>query len=386
LPDLPVIWLYTPPYRRDNAEELRAALNSQTQTLVLGPSGHPAPEIDLGSNPNLALALETCPGDLRPAACVCLAHDLPTGIDCLPCPVLGWAGGSGLEGRLPDDAQAGGQALLAGMQNQYLPAWLPRVQVNLPLKDLLGRYRPLIQALPINLEVGLDAQALDDLGTQEIEAANLLLEGRRVTAHLAFMDLAPGSRDPKVRELSRQRLLAAAQLAGRIKAEQAVAHLGFDHRTTPEPGEWVERAAPVFAELAETLAELGCRLALENVFEQDPALHLLLGDAMAKLNSNQVGFCLDAGHALAFSATALEDWWQAFKPNLWELHLHDNRGAGDEHLPVGWGAVDWGVIVQGLAQMVDLPVITLEPHREPHLWGSLRGMERLFRISGSACK
>lgn len=377
----PIVWLYAPPNKSAEAEEMRTALEPQAQALVLGPSGQPAPEIDLGPQPDLVLALEACPSELRPRACVCLAPNPPKGIDCLPCPVLGWNGGAGLDGQLPREAEAAARALLAAVYEKYLPEWLPKVQVNLPLKDLLGRYRSLAQALPLNLEVGLDAQALDVLGTEDLSEAKRMLEGRRVTAHLAFMDLAPGSRDPKVRELSRQRLLAAANLADQIKAEQAVAHLGFDHRTNPDIEEWVERAVPVFAELADALAGNGCGLALENVFEQDPSVHLLLVKAMAKLTPVEVGFCLDAGHALAFSSTTLERWWAAFESRIWELHLHDNRGKGDEHLPVGSGAVDWRVVVQGLAQLERRPVLTLEPHREPHLWGSLRGMAKLFNVA-----
>lgn len=375
----PVIWIYAPPAQQQAAEKLRTALGKEAQALILGPSGNPPPDLDLGPEPDLAMALETCPPELRPSACTCLGQNPPQGWDCLPCQVLGSASGTGFEGILPRQAEAGARALLAAAREPYLPKWLSRVQVNLPLKDLLGRYQSLVMALPLNLEVGLDAQAIDDLGPEDLDKAKGMLEGRRVTAHLAFMDLTPGSRDPKVRELSRNRLMAAAEIAGRLQAEQAVAHLGFDHRTNPEPEDWVERAAPVFAGLADKLAGQGCRLALENVFEQDPGLHLLLVEAVAKLSQTQVGFCLDAGHALAFSCTSLEKWWQAFQSHLWELHLHDNRGRGDDHLPVGWGEVNWSFIADGLAELERLPVLTLEPHREPHLWGSLRGMAKLFQ-------
>ncbi len=374
----PVIWLYAPPRRRGQAEKLRAALAGRAAPLVLGPGGEPAPELSLGPAPDLALALETCPAELKPRACACLATRAPAGLDCLPCPVLGWRGGAGLEGDLPEQTAAAAEALLAAAGEAFAPPWLPRVQVNLPLGDMLGRYRPLVQALPLNLEVGLDAHALDQLGPGDLADARRLLQGRRVTAHLVFMDLAPGSRDPKLRELSRQRLLAAAGLAGELGAEQAVAHLGFDHRTNPEPTPWLERAAPVFAELAERLAGAGCRLVLENVFEPDPGLHLGLLERLARLTPAAVGLCLDTGHALAFSATDLEGWWRAFAPHLGEMHLHDNQGQADQHLPVGWGAVDWARLGRGLAGLEQRPVLTLEPHREPHLWASLRGLDRLW--------
>jgi sugar phosphate isomerase/epimerase len=375
----PVIWIYEPPGMKEQAKELKTALGNTAQTITIGPSGDSPPDIDLGANPNLAIALETCPAELRPRACACLAQKPPLGLDCLPCTVLGIGEWSALDGFLAKDAAVSAEALLKAASQPYLPEWLDRVQVNLPLKDLLGRYQALVQSLSINLEVGLDAQALDDLGPDDLKAAKKFLAGRRVTAHLAFMDLAPGSRDPKIREISQNRLFAAAEMAGQLEAEQAVAHLGFDHRTNPEPEEWVARAAPTFAHLADMLKEKGCRLALENVFEQDPSLHLMLLQAMAQLTQTRVGFCFDAGHAHAFSSTRLEKWWEAFQSNLWELHLHDNPGNGDEHLPVGWGEVDWRYIADGLSRLEHLPVITLEPHREPHLWGTLRGMKKFFR-------
>lgn len=377
----PVIWIYASPAEHRDAGQLKNAIGNYAQAITIGPGGEVPLDLDLGEEPDLALALESCPAELRPGACACLAHNPPQGLDCLPCPVLGRNDATGLEGALPPAAADGAQVLLQTAREKYLPAWLGQVQVNLPLKDLLGRYRALVQAIPLNFEVGLDAQALDDLGPGDLSAAKHMLEGRRITAHLAFMDLAPGSRDPKIREISRERLMAAAEMAGQLKAEQAVAHLGFDHRTNPEPEaeEWVSRAAPVFAGLADRLAGLGCRLALENVFEQDPEVHLLLCKAMAQLSPTKVGFCFDAGHALAFSSTSVKKWWDAFQSNLWEMHLHDNRGKGDEHLPVGWGEVNWQYISEGLARIEQRPVITLEPHREPHLWGSLRGMARLFK-------
>lgn len=373
-----VIWIFAPPEKRDRAGALQRALPGGAQAMVLGPAGQPAPDLDLGPEPDLALALEACPAGLRPRACLNLAPAPPRGLDCLPCPTLGWAGGQGWEGVLPADAGKAAEAALIAARRGFRSEWLERVQVNLPLCDLLGRYRPLVEALPINLEVGLDAQALDRTSAEETQAARRMLKGRRLTAHLAFMDLAPGSRDSQVRELSRQRLLEAAELAGRLEAVQAVAHLGFDHRVNPDPAQWVERAAPVFAELAQRLAGLGCRLALENVFELDPSLHLALLAALDHLGGAKPGLCLDVGHALAFSESRLADWWEAFAPRLWEMHLHDNHGGGDEHLPVGWGKADWPFLRKGLGELEALPVLTLEPHREPHLWGSLRGLTRHF--------
>lgn len=48
--------------------------------------------------------------------------------------------------------------------------------------------------------------------------------------------------------------------------------------------------------------------------------------------------CLDLGHAHAeLSRTPLMAWVEACAPLLGHVHLHDNRGGEDLHLPLGEG-------------------------------------------------
>ena len=108
---LPVFWLVGGPPARRAADELRRRLKIRSQPITLGPPGAPEPDLDLGENPDLALALESCPFHLRPRACVNFEEKAPPGLDCLPCPVMGVNGGRGLEGELPDDPQAASLAL-----------------------------------------------------------------------------------------------------------------------------------------------------------------------------------------------------------------------------------------------------------------------------------
>jgi sugar phosphate isomerase/epimerase len=378
----PVIWIYAAAGRRARAGELAAALAPAARPLVLGPAGRPAPELDLGPEPDLAGALAACPAELRPAAAACLEAEAPAGLDCLPCPVLGWAGGAGLEGGLPAAPAEAARGLLAAAGREFRPAWLEEVQVNLPLRELAGDHRPLAARLRLRLELGLDAQALDSAGPAELAAARALA-GRRLTCHLPFMDLSPGSSDPLVARVSRQRLEHAGRLALELGAVQVVAHLGYDQRVQPDAAAFARRWAEALAPLARKLAAAGCGLALENVFEPGPEVH---GLVLAELDRREApaGLCLDVGHCYGFSATPLARWWEAFAPRLTQLHLHDNQGAWDQHLPVGWGRVDWELLRRGLAGLARRPIITLEPHAEPHLWGSLRGLERLWGPPRSA--
>jgi sugar phosphate isomerase/epimerase len=79
-------------------------------------------------------------------------------------------------------------------------------------------------------------------------------------------------------------------------------------------------------------------LALENTFEPGPEVLLAVLESLGKPPG--LGFCLDVGHALSFSRTSLEKWWQELKGHLMEMHLHDNMGEDDQHLPPGWGKAD----------------------------------------------
>ena len=172
--------------------------------------------------------------------------------------------------------------------------------------------------------------------------------------------------------------MKAADLALRLKAGQAVLHLGYDPRLHRQPEEFVRRLARSLAPMVGKLTKGGCRLVLENCFEPKPEVLLMARRALAE--HGQVGFCLDVGHAMAFSKTSLPDWWRAMSPHLWELHLHDNDGTDDHHLPCGWGSADWDFLGRVLKEQKPRPVLTLEPHKEPHLWASLRNLERLWGV------
>jgi sugar phosphate isomerase/epimerase len=263
-------------------------------------------------------------------------------------------------------------------QGESFP-WLERVQVNLPLRGLFGSYGRLAVEWPINPEVGIDAKALDTLRPKHLRFAKEMLEGRRITAHLPFLDLAPGATDPLAAEVVRKRLEKAAIWAVELGATQAVAHLSYNSRIRRDPERYLGHLVENMGPAARVLKEAGAGLALENTIEHEPTILVLARDAMAQAGGGRVGFCLDTGHALAFTNTSLEDWWRAMAPHLIEIHLHDNNGLFDDHLPPGQGKLDWDFIRKRFDQLDPKPVLTLEPHRETHFWASLRGLETVWR-------
>ncbi|MCB2228102.1 MAG: sugar phosphate isomerase/epimerase [Desulfarculaceae bacterium] len=374
----PVIWLAGGPSARARAAGVARGLEPAAKPLFIGPAGEPAPDLDAPLD-GLGLVLEACPVELRPVALLCLEPGEARALEVLPCPTLAWGQAMpGCDAVAPADPAEAAAALLSAAREGRAWPWLASVQVNLPLTMLLGRYRPLVEVLAVNPEVGIDAQALDRMGEAELAQAAELLKGRRVTVHLPFMDLAPGSPDPAIAAASLGRISQAAEWALILGAVRAVGHLGYladTHRDLPA---FCSRLARGLAPIATRLREGGCELVLENTFEPAPNVLLAARQAIMAAGGPPVGFCLDVGHAHCFTPTPLAAWWEALSPHLGEMHLHDNDATFDTHQPPGCGVVDWAFLKERIASLDPAPVLTLEPHAEPDLWGSLRGLERVW--------
>jgi sugar phosphate isomerase/epimerase len=88
-------------------------------------------------------------------------------------------------------------------------------------------------------------------------------------------------------------------------------------------------------------------LALENVTPlPEGSEHYLLGDNIydfefiySELNSNNLKFCLDTGHANI--AEGVDKYLDHFSNKIIAVHYHDNLGNDDAHLAVGKGNIDW---------------------------------------------
>ena len=81
----------------------------------------------------------------------------------------------------------------------------------------------------------------------------------------------------------------------------------------------------------------------------------------------------------ALNSNLYEAWVEALGPFIGQLHLHDNSGGQDEHLPIGGGAIDFRMLFKKLANMrKDPPIITMEPHREEDLRPSVECLEKIW--------
>ncbi|MCU0589295.1 MAG: sugar phosphate isomerase/epimerase [Syntrophobacteraceae bacterium] len=256
---------------------------------------------------------------------------------------------------------------------------LSHVHVNMPWK-VLPQHLLTVLTLKMNVEIGLDAMALDTRSPREFApvAERLHARGCRVSLHGPFWGLEPASMDPMVRQISRYRIQQFFDLISIFDPVQVVCHTGYDPRHYLSHEEsWVDGSVAFWEPFVTRAESLQTPLLLENVWEAGPTFHRAIFD---KLPSPFFAFCLDVGHQNGFSSTPLGEWLNVLGDHIQELHLHDNDGTFDQHRPVGSGSVDFQTLFLFLRATGRDPLMTLEPHREEDLAETLEGLIRVMEV------
>jgi len=251
--------------------------------------------------------------------------------------------------------------------------------VSCPFDMLVDRYLERLLETGINPEIGLNRTVLNRFTIPDfVKVARIFRRhGVRCTIHGPFTDISIGAIDGEVREASMRRIRMALDIAAVFEAESVVCHSGYDYRQYLGAEDlWLQNIITTLQELSEYASSAGTRLMLENVFEPDPRFHEKI---FATIRSPALGFCLDLGHLKVFSPdSSMDHWLSAVGHRLGELHIHDNAGQEDDHLPVGQGVCDFDSLFAWLEKNDRCPVLTLEAHDEDGVFPSLEGLGRLL--------
>lgn len=251
-----------------------------------------------------------------------------------------------------------------------------RCFINVPF-DRLVRDFDLVLSHGIQPEIGLEGDFLYTATGKDFERAaeKLRRAGLACTLHAPFFDLAPGALDRHIREATRNKLRLAFSLIPVFRPRSIVCHLNYEaERHGYKKEDWFGHALKTFEELLAMAEPHRVPVMLENTYENSPAIHL---EILRALDSPYARFCFDVGHTLAFARNTWQDWFPAMESWLGQLHIHDNRGDIDAHLPPGRGCFDFAGFFRYLKDRKLNPLITLEPHTEEDLWQSLEAVDRL---------
>jgi sugar phosphate isomerase/epimerase len=245
----------------------------------------------------------------------------------------------------------------------HVPAQLLPARLGLLLQR---RLQPEIACQDINLQQ-LDFQKLGDCATT-LAAAQL-----STTLHAPFNSFNPGSSRRGIRQTSHEMARQTLLLAEAIQAKRIIFHPGLPYRCTDRQQElWLRQNLAFWPEFIAMGAAFDCVICLENIYEAEPDLLLQLCRDLA---SPWFGHCFDIGHWHIFGTVKLETWLDQAAPHLKHLHLHDNLGDRDAHLPLGQGSIDFFALFNWLGNAKDAPTLALEAHNLSDLDISLAALE-----------
>ena len=161
---------------------------------------------------------------------------------------------------------------------------------------------------------------------------------KTTSVHGFFIDVNPASGDPDFRELSRRRCIKSCETAVALGAKNVIFHSScFPFLRGVYLEVWSKRCAQFYEELADTY---DLHIYIENSPDIDTQP---IATLMKLVTDRRVGVCLDVGHA-NYSHIPVRQWFEDLGEWIGYLHLSDNAGVYDDHLPLGEGSVDWNEV------------------------------------------
>ncbi len=132
----------------------------------------------------------------------------------------------------------------------------------------------------------------------------------------------------------------------------------------------VDRFAESFEPVLESAVKNRIVLALENhnpsvkgrfCSETDHFKRIL-----ERFDSPSLMFCFDFGHAYIGYGNMYDELFDFMEKKITAVHLHDNTGGDDIHLPPGYGDLDWKK-VRRLLKRINIPYLCIEAAPHPSI-------------------
>ncbi len=158
-----------------------------------------------------------------------------------------------------------------------------------------------------------------------------------ISVHAPFSDVNVASVSPRMRNAAIEELKMTIESAAELGAHMVTVHPG---RWSPMSSRMRERALANLKDAMGTLdriaADAGVPVAVENMPPESFLIITRPQQMVELLEGTELGICLDIGHAHVAGEL---DEFLGLADRVVHLHVHDNDGSRDAHLPLGDGTV-----------------------------------------------
>jgi len=273
--------------------------------------------------------------------------------------------------------------------------------VKIGLSSLLFVHNSIEEAIRISSEVGAGCIEIiydvphfpPDYDQHKLSALRELLEtyGLGVSVHASFWDLNPASHHRELWELSLNQIKRSIDACRSLGGEITVVHFG----KCPVPeAKLLEGAKQRYREfLGQCLPyaqDRGVTLAIENagrILHSYPPTIQELKQLVLELEGAKVTF--DIGHAnlterrggKGTTEAMIAEHIRDMRRQIVHLHMHDNQGRVDDHLPPGDGKINFKPIVEAIREIKYNGFVIAEFWDPQHpLETAQRGIGRLKKL------
>ena len=179
------------------------------------------------------------------------------------------------------------------------------------------------------------------IDSEILESYNL-----KYSIHAPFMDVNIASPQDQSRLNSIAQIKSSIDLANEINAEAVVVHPGLISFLANKyfKKEVYEFANESIKEIGDYAKDLGVMATIENMPNFESMIYQNIADLNQLLVENEMHMTLDIGHANHVGYAPDEMIFDSIK----HIHVHDNLGDDDSHLPLGEGSIDLKYIINTL--------------------------------------
>lgn len=169
----------------------------------------------------------------------------------------------------------------------------------------------------------------------------------QVTMHLPFSDMNLAGLNDNIRNEVLNQMYKCLDF-GKDIVNLAVVHPGY---LSPYSSKLPEKAWNTHIESIQQVCDYANQYHIVIALENMPDMPKIFGkypDEMVKtlmeIDRDNLGMTLDVGHANTLGL--IDEFFDQCSSQIIHMHIHDNHGIRDEHLPLGKGNIDWKKVIK----------------------------------------